>query len=76
MAEYFGKEVVKFEGEDVQNNYQYQFIKCTDTTFVVDGKFKTVMLEGCTNVKIIVTSVISNIEIINCKKVSITVKEQ
>jgi adenylyl cyclase-associated protein len=74
--ENYGKEVLKFEGEDVQLNYGWALIKCQDTTLVVDGKCKTVMLENCTNVKVILTSLMTNMEVINCKKVTVTIKEQ
>ena len=50
-------------------------IKCQDTTLVVDGKCKSVMVEGCTNVKIVVTSVLTNIEVMNSKKVNVTVQD-
>jgi hypothetical protein len=43
---------------------------------VVEGKCKTIMLENCQNVKVIVDSIMANVEIINCKKVTVTVKEQ
>lgn len=75
--ENYGKEVVKFESEeDVQPNYGWALIKCQDTTVVVEGKFKTMMLENCTNVKVICSSVLTNIELINCKKITFTIKEQ
>ena len=74
--EHYGKEVLKFEGEDVQPNSGFALIKCKDTTLVVDGKCKTIMLENCQNVKLIVTSVMANIEVLNCKKITITIKEQ
>jgi hypothetical protein len=74
--EHYGKEVLKFTGEEVQSNYGFALIKCTDTTMVVEGKCKTIMLENCQNVKVIVDSIMANVEIINCKKVTVTVKEQ
>ncbi len=67
--------MVKFEGEDVQNNYAFAFIKCQDTTFVIDGKCKTIMLENCQNVKLVVTNVMVNIEVLNSKKVVTHIQE-
>jgi Adenylate cyclase associated (CAP) C terminal len=76
-VENYGKEVLRFEGEeDVQQNYGWALIKCQDTTVVVEGKFKTMMLENCSNIKVIITSVLGNVELINCKKITITIKEQ
>ena len=74
--ENWGKEVLKYEGEDVQSNYGWALIKCQDTTIVIEGKCKTIMLENCTNVKVIVTSILANIEVLNCKKITVTIKEQ
>lgn len=71
----YGKEVLKFEGEDVQMNYGWALIKCQDTTIVIDGKFKTIMLENCSNVKVILSNVMANMEVINCKKITVTIKE-
>ena len=76
IQENYGKEVLKYEGEDVQPNYGYALIKCQDTAIVIEGKCKTIMLESCTNVKLIVNSIVTNVEVINCKKIQVTVKEQ
>jgi len=51
-------------------------IKCQDTTLVVDGKCKTIMLENCQNVKVIVNAIMANVEVINSKKISVTIKEK
>ena len=69
--DYYGKELLKFEGEDVQPNYGFAICKCKDTQIVIDGKCKNVMLEGCQNVKVLVDSVLSSIEVINSKKITI-----
>jgi hypothetical protein len=29
--QYYGKELLKFEGDEVQNNYSFALIKCKDT---------------------------------------------
>ena len=73
--ENYGKEVLKFEGDDVQTNYGFALIKCNDTTVAISGKCKTIMLENCSNIKIIVDSVLAMIEVINCKKITVTIKE-
>ena len=73
---YFGKEILKFSGDDVQHNYGFALIKCKDTSLVVEGKCKTILLENCQNVKVVVDSILSNVELINCKKVSVQVKLQ
>ena len=62
---------MKFEGDNVQPNYAFVLIKCKDTTLIVDGKCKNVMLESCQNVKIVVDSILANIEVINSKKTTI-----
>jgi adenylyl cyclase-associated protein len=74
-VENYGKEIVKFEGEEVESNYGFALIKCTDTTLVISGKCKSVMLENCSNIKIIIDSVLAMVEIINSKKITTTIKE-
>ncbi len=37
----FGKE------EEIEANHAFNFIKCKDTTIIIDGKIKSVMLENC-----------------------------
>jgi hypothetical protein len=58
----------------VQSNYAYLFIKCKDTTIVIEGKCKTIMLENCQNTKLVADAVVTNIEVINCKKATVQVK--
>ncbi len=42
---------------------------------VVDGKCKTIMLENCTNIKIVCSSILANIEVLNSRKITVTIKE-
>jgi len=74
--EYFGKEVVKFTGEEVEQNYSFVFIKCKDTTIVIEGKCKNILLENCIGVTLVVDSVMTTTEVLNCKKLKIQIKEQ
>ena len=74
--EYYGKELLKFGGDDVQPNYGFVLVKCKDTQMIVEGKCKNIMLEGCQNVKVLAESILSTIEVLNCKKVTIQVKQQ
>lgn len=75
-VENYGKEILKFEGEEmVQPNYGFAMIKCTETTIVITGKVKTIMLENCHKVKMVIDSVLTMIEMINCEQITITIKE-
>lgn len=73
-VENYGKEVLKFEGDDATPSHSFALIKCTDTTVVISGKVKNVMIENCSGVKLIMDSVISMIELLNCKKITCTIK--
>ena len=74
--ENFGKEVLKFDSEDdVSPSYGFVLINCKDTQVVIVGKCKQVMLEACTNVKVVFDSVVTSAEVINCKKVTFTIKD-
>lgn len=72
--ENYGKEVIKFEGDDATSSHSFALLKCTDTTVVITGKVKNVMMNDCSGVKLIIDSVISMIELLNCKKMSCTIK--
>ena len=75
--ENYGKEVLKFDNEDeVSPSYGFVLIGCKDTQVVIVGKCKSIMLEACTNVKVVFDSVVTSAEIINCKKITFTIKEQ
>ena len=74
-CEYYGKEVIKFNKDEVEYNHGFAFIKCKDTQIVIEGKIKTVMLENCQNIKLVVDNVVAGIEVINCKKIVVSVKE-
>ena len=75
--ENYGKEVLKFDSEDdVSPSYGFVLINCKDTQVVIVGKCKSIMLEACTNVKIVFDSVVTAAEVINSKKVTFTIKEQ
>lgn len=69
--EYYGKETVTFKESEVENSHCFQFIKCKDTVFVIEGKIKTVMLENCINCTVVANEVMANIELINCKKIKV-----
>ncbi len=43
---------------------------------MIEGKCKQIMLEACTNVKVVFDSVVTSAESINCKKITFTIKEQ
>mmetsp|Transcript_242 Transcript_242/g.248 ORF Transcript_242/g.248 Transcript_242/m.248 type:complete len:112 (+) Transcript_242:877-1212(+) len=73
--QYYGKEVITFKKEENEQNHGFVFIKCKDTTIIIEGKVKTVMLEGCQNIKLVVDDVVAGVEVLNSKKVGVTVKE-
>eukprot|EP00347_Sterkiella_histriomuscorum_P014950 403358884 len=74
--EHYGKETLKYEGDQIESNYAFAMIKCKDTNLVVDGKCKNIMLENCQNVRVVVESILANVEVINCQKIFVTVKLQ
>ena len=42
--------------------------KCVNTTVYVDCKVKSIILDGCKRVNLIVNSVISSVELVNCER--------
>ncbi len=65
--------MVKFTGEEAESNHAYAFIKCKDTTLIIEGKVKSVMFENCQNIKLQIDNVLAGVEIINCKKIVVHV---
>ena len=60
----------------METNYTFLFVKCKDTQILIEGKCKTILLENCEGVKLIVDSLMTNIDVINCKKTTVTIKGQ
>lgn len=58
--------VLKLENCDMK---QIVYIsKCTNSTIYVDCKVKSITLDGCKRVNLIVNSVISSVELVNCER--------
>lgn len=75
--ENFGKETIVLEGdENVSASHQVQFTNCVDTTLVIKGKIKNVMLNRNEKVKLQFDAVVVSVEVLNSKKVTIYAKDQ
>lgn len=72
----YGKEMVQFTGEDVDTSYTFMITKCRDTTIIIQGKCKNIVMNECFNVKVVFDAVLATFEIINGKKISVTVNTQ
>lgn len=48
---------------------------CTNTTFKIDNKVKSIILGKCTKVNLIFKNVVSTVELINCKSIEVYVME-
>jgi adenylyl cyclase-associated protein len=58
--------VLKLENCDMK---QIVYVsKCTNSTIYVDCKVKSITLDGCKRVNLIVNSVISSVELVNCER--------
>ncbi len=69
--------MLTFKGdEEVNSNYTFMFSKCKDTTVVIEGKIKNVIIESCQGTTVVFDSVISSAEVINSKKVTVQAKVQ
>jgi adenylyl cyclase-associated protein len=50
------------------------FFACRDTEITVEGKVKSILLEGCKKVTLYVDSVVSDINVMNCSGIKIFAK--
>jgi len=68
-------ESIKFSGEEeVNKSYVMSFFACRETEITVEGKVKSIMLEGCKKVTLYVDSVVSEINVMNCSSIKIFAK--
>jgi len=66
-----GKKDLEIQATDIkQTMYIYQ---CTDSTIQVKGKLQSITLDGCRKISLVVDSLISLIEIINCQNMQIQI---
>lgn len=49
----------------------FQFFGNKDASFTIDGKCKSIFLEGCKKVKLYIDSVVSEVSIMNCSAIEI-----
>ena len=63
---YYEGETLEFKDKDVSLNMAYNFMRSKDTNFVIEGKVKSIIIEGCTNCAVIVDTVVTAIELVNC----------
>jgi len=69
--------MLKFSGEEeVYSSFTFMITKCRDTTIVIQGKCKNIVMNECFNVKVVFDSVLATFEIINGKKITVQVQEQ
>lgn len=74
-VENYVNDKVKFSGEEeVNKSYVMSFFACRDTEITVEGKVKSIMLEGCKKVTLHVDSVVSEINVMNSSSIKIFAK--
>jgi len=62
---------ITFPAEEVNFGMTFGIFNCKDTTVTVMGKCKSILLEGCKKVTLIVDKVVSQVEVLNCGVVKI-----
>jgi adenylyl cyclase-associated protein len=75
-VENYVNENVKFSGdEEVHHTYVLNFFACRDAEIHIEGKVKSILLEGCKKVSLFVDSVVSEINVMNSSGVKIFAKK-
>lgn len=73
--ENYVNENIKFSGEEeVNKSFVMSFFACRDAEITVEGKVKSILLEGCKKVTLYVDSVVSEINVMNCSAIKIYAK--
>ena len=73
---FYENETLQFSDQDVNINIAYNFLRSKSTNLVIKGKIKSIMAEGCENCAIVVDTVVTAIELINCKNVKVQVTDK
>lgn len=60
----------------MSSSHQVQFTNCNDTTLVIKGKIKNIMLNKNEKCKLQFDTTIVSVEVLNSKKITIYAKEQ
>ncbi|ETN98016.1 adenylyl cyclase-associated protein, partial [Reticulomyxa filosa] len=63
-----------FDKADIKSNVYISL--CDDATFTVPGKVKSVSIDSCVKCNIIVNEVISTVEMVNCKSVTLWLQDK
>ena len=70
--ENYNGEDITLEGEEmVHKSFVHQFFACQNAVIKVVGKIKSISLEGCKKISLIVDDVVAEVNIMNCTGVKI-----
>lgn len=72
--EYYSKDekMVEVEANSVKD--QVYVYKCTDCAVIITGKCKSIVLDSCKKVQVVMESAISSLELVNCARMKVQVK--
>ena len=76
VENYSGGAQATFSGDEVNKDTTFSLFGNKDSSFTIDGKCKSILLEGCKKVKIYVDSVVSEVSIMNCSAIELRGKTQ
>jgi len=74
MVENYNEGQITIDKADMKSNVY--IAKCDDTTFTIPAKVKSVTMDSCVKCILIVNEVISTIEVVNCKSVTLYLQDK
>lgn len=74
MAENYNEGDHVLDKADMKSNVY--ITNCDDTRFTISGKVKSVTIDSCIKCEIIISEVISTVEMVNCKSVSLWLQDK
>jgi len=57
-----------------EKHHSVQIFKCSDTTVMIEGKVNSVSIEGCLKTQVVMTDVISSVEVGNSKQIKFQIQ--
>ena len=70
---FYENETLEFTDEGIMKDYSYMITNCMTTNIIIKGKFNNISLNGCKNCAVIVDTVISSAEFINCEDIKLQI---
>lgn len=73
---FYENETIEFKEEELEKSESIVVTSCTNTNFIINGKFNNISLTNCKNCAVVVDIVIASVEIVKGDGVKVQVNER